>query len=51
LWSNSDSPLAGLATIVLIAIVANAALTGSIPKVENRYEPRVIWLMALLAVI
>jgi hypothetical protein len=39
----------GLTTIIVMAVVANAAVTGILSNVEDRYQARVIWLVPLLA--
>ncbi len=46
LWSRR---LAGLTAIVAYVVLANAAVTGNLSNVEDRYEARVIWLVPLLA--
>jgi hypothetical protein len=48
LWSR---PLAGLSVIVAYVLLANAAVTGNISNVEDRYQARVIWLVPLLALV
>jgi len=47
-WSRR---LAGLSVIVVYVLLANAAVTGNISNVEDRYQARVIWLMPLLALV
>jgi hypothetical protein len=39
----------GLATIIIVAVIGNAAVTGALSNVEDRYQSRVIWLVPLLA--
>jgi hypothetical protein len=39
----------GLATIIGFVVVVNAAVTGVLANVEDRYQARVIWLVPLLA--
>ena len=41
----------GLATIIGFVIVVNAAVTGVLANVEDRYQARVIWLAPLLAAV
>jgi hypothetical protein len=41
----------GLATIIGFVVVANAAVTGVLANVEDRYQGRVIWLVPLLAAV
>jgi len=41
----------GLATIIGFVVVVNAAVTGVLANVEDRYEARVIWLVPLLAAV
>jgi hypothetical protein len=48
LWSPR---LAGLSAIVSYVVLVNAAVTGSISNVEDRYQARVIWLVPLLALV
>ncbi len=45
-WSRR---LVGLAAVVAFVVVANAAVTGVLSNVEDRYQARVIWLVPLLA--
>jgi hypothetical protein len=45
-WS---SRLVGLTAIILTVVIANAAVTGTMSTVEDRYQARVIWLVPLLA--
>jgi hypothetical protein len=39
----------GLTAIIVFVVVANAAVTGVLSNVEDRYQARVIWLVPLLA--
>ena len=48
LWSRR---LAGLSVIAAYVLLANAAVTGNISNVEDRYQARVIWLVPLLALV
>jgi hypothetical protein len=41
--------LVGLTTIIVFVVIANAAITGILSNVEDRYQSRVIWLVPLLA--
>ncbi len=43
--------LIGLTTIIGFTVVANAAVTGMLSNVEDRYQARVIWLVPLLAAV
>jgi hypothetical protein len=40
-----------LTTVIGFVVIANAALTGSLSNVEDRYQARVIWLVPLLAAV
>ena len=48
LWSRR---LAGLSVIVVYVVLVNAAITGNISNVEDRYQARVIWLVPLVALV
>jgi hypothetical protein len=51
-WRQVWTPrLIGLATIIGFVVIANAAVTGVLANVEERYQARVIWLVPLLAVV
>jgi hypothetical protein len=41
--------LGSLAAVVATALVANAAITGALSNVEDRYQARVVWLVPLVA--
>lgn len=41
--------LVGLTAIITFIVVANAAVTGNLSNVEDRYQAAVIWLVPLLA--
>ncbi len=43
--------LAGLSVVVTYVVLVNAAVTGNISNVEDRYQARVIWLVPLLALV
>ena len=45
-WSGR---MTGLTTIIVMAVTTNAAVTGILSNVEDRYQARVIWLVPLLA--
>jgi hypothetical protein len=45
-WS---SRVVGLAAVIAFVVIANAAVTGMLSNVDDRYQGRVIWLMPLLA--
>jgi hypothetical protein len=45
-WNGS---LFGLATIILFVVPANAAVTGVLSTVADRFQSRLIWLLPLLA--
>ncbi len=42
-----DMPRAGLAALVLSALVANAFATGALSKPHDRYQARIAWLLLL----
>jgi hypothetical protein len=44
-----DRKLIGLAAIIIFSVITNAAVTGILSNVEDRYQSRVIWLLPLLA--
>ncbi len=39
----------GLTAVIVFVVIANAAVTGILSNVEDRYQARVIWLVPLLA--
>jgi hypothetical protein len=39
----------GLTAIIVFVVIANAAVTGILSNVEDRYQARVVWLLPLLA--
>ncbi len=41
--------LIGLAVVIVFVVVANAAVTGILSNIEDRYQARVIWMVPLLA--
>lgn len=45
-WSDR---VIGLTAIITFMVIANAAVTGILSNVEERYQARVIWLVPLLA--
>ena len=45
-WSRR---VTGLIAIIVTVVIANAAVTGILSNVEDRYQARVIWLVPLLA--
>lgn len=49
LWRRHSPQLAGLGFVVATMVVANAAITGVLSVVDDRYGCRVIWLAPLLA--
>jgi hypothetical protein len=49
LWRGWSSGLVGLTTIIIVAVIGNAAVTGVLSNVEDRYQSRVVWLVPLLA--
>jgi len=49
LWRRRTERLAGLTLVVFSIVVANAALTGILSVVDDRYGCRVIWMIPLLA--
>jgi hypothetical protein len=42
---RGDTPLAGLAALVLLALLANAFATGALSKPHHRYQARIAWLL------
>jgi hypothetical protein len=46
---SASSRLTGLTAVILFAVLANAAVTGILSNVEDRYQVRVVWLVPLLA--
>jgi hypothetical protein len=46
---NSSCRLAGLTAVIVFSVLANAAVTGMLSNVEDRYQVRVVWLVPLLA--
>src|SRR5260370_26617908 len=45
-WSRR---VVGVTAIIVFVVIANAAVTGILSNVEDRYQARVIWLVPLLA--
>ncbi len=41
--------LIGLAAVIAFVVITNAAVTGILSNIEDRYQARVIWLVPLLA--
>jgi hypothetical protein len=39
----------GLLAVVMFVMIANAAVSGILSNVEDRYQSRVIWLVPLIA--
>jgi hypothetical protein len=50
LWRRWTTRLAGLAVVIIPAVIANAFVTGVLSTVEDRYQSRVVWLVPFLAV-
>jgi hypothetical protein len=50
LWRRWTTRLAGLAVVIIPAVLANAFVTGVLSTVEDRYQSRVVWLVPFLAV-
>lgn len=48
MWSRR---MQGLSVVVVYVLLVNAAITGNISNVEDRYQARVIWLLPLLAML
>jgi hypothetical protein len=44
---RGDTPRAGLAALVLLAIFTNAFATGALSKPHQRYQARIAWLLLL----
>jgi hypothetical protein len=51
LWRRWTPRLAGLALVIIPAVLANAFVTGVLSTVEDRYQSRVVWLIPFLSVI
>ncbi|MGA2350234.1 MAG: hypothetical protein ABSF70_07370 [Terracidiphilus sp.] len=51
LWRRHSPRLAALSFVVVAMVVANAAITGVLSAVDDRYQCRLIWLIPLLAAI
>jgi hypothetical protein len=49
LWRRRPHQLVGLTMVIVPMVVANALVTGDLSVVEDRFQCRVIWLLALLA--
>ncbi len=49
LWRRWTPRLAGLALVIIPAVLANAFVTGVLSTVEDRYQSRVVWLIPFLA--
>ena len=49
LWRRHSPRLAGLGFVITAMVIANAAVTGVLSVVDDRYGCRVIWLTPLLA--
>lgn len=45
-WSRR---LVGLAAVIIFVVIANAAVTGVLSNISDRYQSRVVWLVPLLA--
>lgn len=52
-WRRRDSSASALLSAVIVALLANAAITGALSDVHDRYQSRLVWLapFALLAVL
>jgi hypothetical protein len=48
-WRRWTYRLAGLAVVIILAVLANAFVTGVLSTVEDRYQSRVVWLVPFLA--
>jgi hypothetical protein len=47
----SGHPAAGFAAAALLALLANAAITGGLSGPHDRYQSRIMWLPPLIAVL
>jgi nitrate reductase NapE component len=48
-WRRRSPRIVGLGLVILLAVVANAFVTGALSTVEDRYQSRVVWLIPFLA--
>jgi hypothetical protein len=48
-WHKGELRLLGLASVIVVALLANAVLSGVLACVCARYEGRLAWMLALLA--
>jgi hypothetical protein len=51
LMKRRNHAVAGFAAIVLLAVVANAAITGGLSMPHDRYQSRVMWLPLLITLL
>jgi hypothetical protein len=49
LWRSLDTKLVGLGLVIAATVIANALVAGTLSVVNDRYQSRVIWLIALWA--
>jgi hypothetical protein len=45
------SPVVGLAALVLMGLLANAAATGALSKPHHRYQARIVWLLLAVPIL
>ena len=48
---SRQHPAGGFAAAVLLALLANAAITGGLSGPHDRYQSRIMWLPPLVAVL
>jgi hypothetical protein len=46
-WRRRDRRMAGFATMTLVAVLANAAVSGALSAPHHRYQARIAWLLLL----
>ena len=51
LLTSRHPPSSGFAAAALLALLANAAITGGLSGPHDRYQSRIMWLPPLVAVI
>jgi hypothetical protein len=51
LLTSRHHPSSGFAAAALLALLANAAITGGLSGPHDRYQSRIMWLPSLVAVV
>jgi hypothetical protein len=49
LWRHGSPRFVGLSTLIVFTVITNAMVTGTLSMVEDRFQSRIIWLLAFLA--